>query len=274
MKTQKLNLGIAFFFLLVIIGIGCEKDDDSETTISSEYDFLGNGYDVFDNYADASKVKGQILDCQKLFENSIIEKRVIEKGTFDVIQGTTAEEYLKTFSNKTKLEGSYKYFSGSLEVNYSNELYTNSSNSFATVQSVINKYEYLVKPEYESDDLKSYLTEKFENDINDQSLSYATIFNRYGTHCMRKVVVGGRLDFNVAANDTYISSSSSIEVHARAAYKNAFASAEINNTTVSTEDQSNFESHMEKKLVVYGGASEYGQNIINDNDYKSWIASI
>ncbi|MGC9344263.1 MAG: MAC/perforin domain-containing protein, partial [Bacteroidales bacterium] len=248
--------------ILLLSLISCEKDDDlnpdnpsdkaRSDSIYASYQNLGSGYDVFDNYADVVKVRGQVFDLVKLHDNNYLEKKTIEKGTFHTVEGKTVSEYLHNFSTKTNVSGSYGFFSGSLSVNYETSQYSSHTNSFATVQSLINKYLLQVKKEYNADDLKKYTTAKFKEDINNQNLSSFDIFTMYGTHCMRSIIVGGRLDFNVTAKESYVSDSKSIGVHARAAFKSLFAKVNMENETVDETEQSEFESHMERNLEVYG----------------------
>jgi hypothetical protein len=199
---------------------------------------------------------------------------VIEKSTFHTVEGKTISEYLNNFKLNTNISGNYKVFSGSLSANFETTQYKKATNSFATVQSLINKYLLQIKKEYNADDLKKYLTEKFIADINDQSLSSSDIFATYGTHCMRSIIVGGRLDFNISANESKVSSSTTIGAHARAAFKTMFSKVSLEINMVNEKEQKEFESHMEKKLEVYGGASQYGQMIINEGNYDEWIESI
>ena len=276
--------------LLFILSISCEKEgdgslpgpDDSENpkdlairdSLDKAYQNLGSGYDVFENYADVIKVKGHILDLLALHNDHLLEKKLIEKGTFQTVEGRHVEEYLHNFSSRTNVSGSYGFFSGSLSVNYEKSQYSSLTNSFATVQSLINKQLFQIKKEYNTEDLKEYLLDKFEEDINDPNLSSDDIFSTYGTHCMRSIIVGGRLDFSVTANQKYVQTGYTIGAHARAAFKSMFGSASIESDLENSEEQSTFNSHMEKKLEVYGGSSQYGQNIINDEDYTAWISSI
>jgi len=272
------------FTLMIAFSISCEQDDNlgpsgadekaHSDSIYLKYPNLGSGYDVFDNYADVDKVKGQILELVELEKDNLLQIKVLEKGTFHTIEGRTLEEYLHNFSTKTNISGSYSFFSGSLSVNYESSQYSKYTNSFATVQSLIKKNLLQVKKEINTIDLKDYLADKFQQDLNNPTLTGRDIFEAYGTHCLRSIVVGGRLDFNVTANEKYVSSSESIGVHARAAFKSIFTSVNIDNETVNETEQSNFQSHMEKNLEVYGGECEYGQNIINDGDYREWIGSI
>ncbi len=270
--------------VFLILALSCEKEDEispdnpdliaKRDSIYRQYQNLGSGYDVFDNYADVVKVRGQIFDLFRLHEDNYLEKKTIEKGTFHTVEGKTVSEYLQNFSSKTNVSGSYGFFSGSLSVNYETSQYSSHTNSFATVQSLINKYLLQVKKEYNAENLIPYTTEKFQKDMRNPDLTSDDIFEMYGTHCMRSIITGGRLDFNVTAKESYVSDSKTIGVHARAAFKSLFTKVSIENETVSETEQNEFESHMERNLEVYGGSSEYGQSIINEGDYEEWIASI
>lgn len=258
---------------VALASCGGSEEGSSDNDLE-KYENLGAGYDVFDNYADVTKVKAQILDLSQLEKNGMLEIKRLEKSEFKIVEGTTIDEYLEDFSTSTTLSGSYKYFSGSVSVNYSSSEYSKYTNHFATVKSVINKNLVQLKQEYDAEDLIACLSDSFREDINDSSVPGKEIFQKYGTHCMRSLISGGRLDYNVSVDSTKFTSSTSIGVHAEAAFKSVFASASVENDTEKTSEQKSFEENMQKTLQVYGGASEYGQNIINKNDYDAWVESI
>lgn len=235
---------------------------------------LGAGYDVFDNYADVLDLKAKVLDFNKMEADGMIEYKPIEKGVFKTVSGTSIDEYAESLNTTTKLSGSYRYFSGAVETNFSQSSYSKTRHSFATVQSQINKHGLRVAPNYRAEDLIPYLTEKADEDINNPDMDPSQLFISYGTHCVTGLILGGRLDYSVTADMSKVNSSKSIKVFAEASFDAMFASASASNETVTESEMSSFREHMEKRLEIYGGAAEYGQNIINDNDYTAWINSI
>jgi len=85
---------------------------------------IGAGYDVFDNFADEANVREHILDYGKLNDDGLVEKRNIEIGTFLKTSGTSISTYSSSLSASVGLEGSYMFFSGAIETNFSQERYS------------------------------------------------------------------------------------------------------------------------------------------------------
>jgi hypothetical protein len=271
--------GMLILFLMPFLLISCDKINDLLNTGKVPDDIMGMenvgcGYDVFDKYADVLSIKAAILDADLMNSAGILDFKKIEKGVFRTVSGTSIDEYTSSMSNTTNLSGSYKFFSGAVETNFSSGKYRYSEYSFATVQSLINKYGIRVGLNYTAEDLKQYLTTKARQDINNDQMAPATLFSMYGTHAVTGLVLGGRLDFSVSADMSKVTTTKGIRVFAEASFEATFASASVSNEYVSSEEMSQFRSTEEKRLEVYGGAAEYGQNIINDNDYQAWVSSI
>lgn len=245
------------------------------TEMLSGTSFLGLGYDVFNDYADPHQMKGEVLDFSKLSNAGLIEQIQLETSEFDTIEGNSVQEYQSKLSEKAGLSGSYAGFSGAVKVNFDSSHYTHSEYSFATVETLIEKYTARIKLGTTVATLKSYLTDNAKSVINDPGVSPEEVFVNFGTHVLRGIIVGGRLDYNVSANMSLVSSSQSIGVFAEAGYEGAF-SVNVSSETVSSSEMSSFNSVMKKGLKVYGGASEYGQYIINGDEqgYQPWIDSI
>lgn len=280
MKTL-FTLFISAWTLLSISGCdvvatlaGSSDDSGKEVSGASGFENLGAGYDVFDNYADVERVKAVIFDTKALNEAGLIEKKILEKSVFETSSGTTISQYSSSLQVKASLEGSYMYFSGALKTNFSESRYKSEEYSFATVHSSINKYILRMNLGLTGADLLPYLTEQASNAINDPAIDPHALFNVYGTHALTGIIIGGRLDFNISARTSDLSGNKSIGVYATASFKNSFSSATVTVETLSESEWTSYNSSKEEKLEIYGGASEYGQFIINDGQYERWIESI
>jgi hypothetical protein len=266
--------------LFVFLITSCKKDDDEETpstfdpTTIEGSENLGSGYDVFENYADATKVKAAILDISKLNAAGLIETKTIENSSFSTYSGTSIEEYSTSLSVEASLEGSYMYFSGAVKFNFHEERYSYESYSFATVKSLIQKTQLRVPLDITAEDLKPYLTTTAKSKLNDPSVTPEYIFNTYGTHCITGVILGGRLDYSVSAKTSDVTGGKSIGVYAEASFSKGGVSISGSTGVVSDQEYAIFMQSCEKKLHVYGGQSEFGQDIINKDDYDAWINSI
>jgi len=241
---------------------------------ASGFDNLGAGYDVFNNYADVEKVKAVIFDTAAMNGAGLIEQKLLEKSIFETSSGTTITEYASSLQVKASLEGSSMYFSGAVKTNFSESRYEREEYSFATVHSSINKYILRMNLGLTGADLIPYLTDQAKTAINDATIHPHDVFNIYGTHALTGIIVGGRLDFNVSARTSDLSGAKSIGVYATASFKSAFSSATVSVDILSESEWASFNNSKEERLEIYGGASEFGQFIINDGEYTQWIESI
>jgi hypothetical protein len=263
-------------FLLVLLCTSCDLGGppNDDPILAGMY-FLGRGYDVFTNYADPLEIKGEVLDFTAMYDAGLIERIQLEKSEFQTIEGQTVEDYMSRLSERASLSGSYAGFSGSVRVNFDQSHYTHTEYSFATVETLIEKYSARIKLGTSLATLKDYLTDSAREMINDASVDPEEVFVSFGTHVLRGIIIGGRLDYNVSADMSLVQGSTSIGVFADASYKEAF-SLDISSETVSEEEMSSFNAVRRKSLKVYGGSSEYGQYIIAEDEagYAPWIESV
>ena len=272
LKLSLMVLGAVMLLASCDTLLGFLGDDDGQPSIPPNRN-LGRGYDIFGNFADARDVRAEVLSYDALDAAGIIDERTIETSTFQTYTGTTITDYSDSFASRVGVSGSYRAFSGSVETNFSSDTYGRAEYSFATVQSQIYKTQLSIdNPRV--NELLSYLTPRAREDINNPSVSPRDLFRIYGTHVVQSIYIGGRLDYNMALDMSQITTSRSLSVMASASFDAVFVSAGIETETVSTEDRSFYESNAQRTLNVYGGASEFGQNIINDNDYQRWIESV
>ncbi len=253
----------------------CKKSDDMSVPIPPEgKESLGAGYDVFENYADVYKLKAAILDVDKLNADGLIETKTVENSTFTTTTGTTIEEYREELAVNAYLSGSYNFFSGSVTTNFYEECYSYESYSFATVKSMIQKVQIRLPIDISAEELKPYLTATARSKLNDPSVSPEYIFDIYGTHCLTGVILGGRLDYNVSAMSRHLNTQKGIGVYAEASFSKGGVSVGGGAGMVTEEEYTTFMKSQKKILHVYGGQSEFGQDIINKDDYDKWINSV
>jgi MAC/Perforin domain len=278
MKNVFMSRLVSLLTLLALI-VSCpwpgSEDRVNDPAILTGMDLLGRGYDVFSNYADPKEVKAEVLDFDAMYNAGLIERIQLEDSDFQTIEGTKVEDYMSTLSQKASVGGSYAGFSGSVTVNFDESHYNHSEYSFATVETLIRKYSARIDLGASAIDLKSYLTNNSHSVINNPLVDPESVFISFGTHVLRGIVIGGRLDYNVSADMSLVEGTKSIGVFAEASYEGIF-SVDVSSETVSASEMSSFNSVRKKSLKVYGGSSEYGQYIIAENEagYAPWIESI
>jgi hypothetical protein len=235
---------------------------------------LGSGYNVTGNYADVADVKAVVLDLDALQASNLLRQVQYERATYHVVSGEDSHEYQRSLSAKVKITGSAFGFSGALRASFRQDRYESRHYSFATVQSVIRKHGLRVALSVQAAELRGYLAPTAAVAINDPAVDPGYLFERFGTHVLTGIIVGGRLDYSTSANMSFEKQDRSIDVYARASFKNVFASASIEAETTDDLSWSEYSATEEKHLEVYGGRSEYGQYIMNEGVYESWIESI
>lgn len=235
---------------------------------------IGAGYDVFDNFADEANVREHILDYGKLNDDGLVEKKNIEIGTFMKTSGTSISTYSSSLSASVGLEGSYMFFSGAIETNFSKERYSYDSYSYATYHILINKYQLRLPTDWDASDLKPYLTAQAKSKLNDPSVPPATIFNIYGTHCLTGVVVGARSDYSVSGRTRDVREGVNVAVYAEASFSKGYGSGSLNTSVITQQEFDKFASNMEQHLELYGGDTQFGHDIISKSDYDTWLNSI
>ncbi len=266
-------------FLLVVVVLALSSCDflmglfaGDESVVGM--DTLGRGYDIFDSYADRIKVKEPILDIDALEQAEMVENVVIEMSAYKSITGTDIASYSTALMQECSVSGSYGGFSGAIEQSFSEERYTSTEYSFATVNIYVHKYGLLLKDRQTVASLEPYLADTFESRLNDPEYSPQDLFSSYGTHCMTGVIVGARLDYNVSAKTSDISGSKSIGVYAEASYKNVLLEVSVSASVLSETEYAQYKTSEEKRLRAYGGASEYAVSIVTKGDYDAWLETI
>lgn len=235
---------------------------------------LGSGYNIGGGYADVADVKARVLDLAALQRDGMLRQVQYERASYQVVSGQTSRDYLSNLQVKVGVSGGGWGFSGSLKAAYSQERYSSQHYAFATVQSVIRKHGLRVAESVSPEQLRAYLTPAAAAAIDNAALAPIDLLATFGTHVLRGIIVGGRLDFTTSANMSFESQSRSIDVYARASFKALFASASIETQVIDQQSQSEFSATEETHLEVYGGRSEYGQYIVNQGQYESWVESV
>lgn len=260
--------------LLGLGGDDTEFEDDPDPEDPPEAMVLGRGYDVFDPYAHPLYIKEAVLDYTALYDAGKVENVTVESSEFRTISGSTYEEYSSDMSSEISLEGSYKYFSGSLKSSFSESRFSSTEYQYASVQARIAKKARAVVGRADIAGLKGYLTPEFSAAVNDSSVPPETLFARFGTHVMTGVILGARLDYNISAKTVSSSGSESISAYAESSFKSLFSSASASFATKENSYWASYFSETEVKTTVLGGSSEEGMGIHSDGEYGAWIASI
>ncbi len=163
----------------------------------AQFDVLGYGYDITGDYLNPTSVRFPVLDVKRYSQEKPgrLDAGTPVNGGDRMYFGATAEDYIEEITKDFNESASVSVnkenaFSGSISGNQflkSKESYS-SKYSFASYDA-IRSHKYLkINDEVES--LSNYLTPEFLEDVD--RLSPARLVERYGTHVLTDVTIGGR----------------------------------------------------------------------------------
>lgn len=241
---------------------------------------LGSGYDVFAEYADPNAITMQLFDWTKAtmvvvpFDQTMeVPDKVnpihLEISEYRKMSGTSLESFQSNLNSYTKLSGSYSYFSGSLSVNFNMSELRDSKNEFSTVQQDIAKWAL----KFDVNDVLSLLKPSVKADLD--TLAPEDLFDKYGTHILTGIIVGGKVMMNSATNQVEFKSSYDLELISELQYQSLTFQISAENKTKYAETISSFESKSKTEIQSTGGLAELGgPNLLIENGYKNWSDSV
>lgn len=276
MKKTILMLLLIMPVLLMSTSIRASEDDNKfKTSIGRSIDIVNGDL--------SSEIIGMPILQSSYYENYPVMTELRASMNQDVISTNTYNNVESFISNTWGITGlvggTYKLFTGSLAVSYSETI----TNSVSTYESqyyyynykIVERYiAYMQDTGYNNELLKLNLHPTFISylqAINNGTLSYEEFFQLYGTHLIRNAIFGGKM---VASTGVY-----SNEIAVGSTYMNTLTTslaAEVQFTAnasidVSTAVTSALSSHsgayiMNSNLSVYGGVA--------DTNPVTWVNSI
>lgn len=263
-------------------------------TIKGEYGgYLGYGYNVvtsaYFNSNDVSS-RAEIFDTDLLLEDKRLRKIALSQTDTALYMGETMESYQKDVSTNLGLSFSYGLFS-KVKGDFSLSADTNTSGMSKSVfiknQIKIQKERQFIKyGDLEMDEIKEYVYKSVLKRINadisgktdEEKQKYydEEIFDRYGTHVLMDIMLGGRMDLNYVYNNTSKKSMQDIKMELDATYKTFAAKVSGSvSTDISTKSES-FAKNSTFKASRVGGSVSPDINTYEKalDTYKDWSQSI
>jgi len=239
-KNYKLKI-VCLLCIFTALFSNCKKSDlVEEQGLSNKHnglasagdgqnDLLGYGYDVTGEYANSSASKFLVIDIARLKSDqpTRVEWDLSSKKFGEVIAGENALSYLKSLTDKLganlsiqdpdakpSADGktpSIPLFKGSIQSSSDNSSFYSSKYIYSSYSLKIQQKR--VKLNAENELLKQYLTQSFINDV--QNNSPQAIVSAYGTHILKDIVLGAKLDVlytsETTKSDVKTAASSGIE---------------------------------------------------------------
>ena len=256
--------------------------DDAEkdkpiTVIHKEADIpvvmdIGRGYDVFGMYANTNSLRQRVLDTDKLINDGKMERMTFNEYTEEFIEGKNISEYSRAMSSRASGGGSFLGFGGSVSVNYDTNIVKKSENYYATHYYLVKKYGVYV---VSGTNLKNYMTDHARKAINDIHTPPEYIFENYGHYVYVNGIVGGRIDYNMTAKASSVSTYEGFRAAAKAKFNAVVVNAGASGSYSTETEKKNYESVKEGNFKVYGGVPIDIGMIKNDyTALNKWALSV
>ncbi|MES2041952.1 MAG: MAC/perforin domain-containing protein [Pseudomonadota bacterium] len=244
---------------------------------STPASFILQSYNVFNN--NIAQSPNNILNFLQDYRGKVIDPAQITEQTSQqefssqTDKSNSSVETKSSFAVSVGIEGSYSFFSGSVQANYNKETYQSSTAFNFGFGATLRCGSVYFNHSSDVEVIKSYLTSDLLKDLQGiNSLASAANFtNHYGTHLVLGVYLGGALYVSIAANTTSESSKTSMDLAVTAQYKSVAsvtATAKVTSSLESTYKTDQY--HSEVKAI--GGSSAVAANMdVNDpKTYAAW----
>lgn len=227
---------------------------------------VGFGYDALSSsYINPQDVKRRypILDIS---HENIAEAPELQSITL-VETASSFEEISKKTSASLSVGGTYNLFTGSISTDYTNTSKTSEESVLSKVMGIYTKRRQYIP---HGDNFKSLLHKDFLADL--MRMESSDLFDRYGTHLITEVYLGGRMEMNIITSKETSETTNKIGATVKASY------GEIFNTESKTEYSKGTKSLLEKsdiRIKAIGGRTISAVSLSEfSKEYREWLNSL
>lgn len=258
------------------------NENTSKYPILPGCDLIGKGYRVFGNFADSGstihplfKFSDKPEDCQPVqvakrdFRKlSMVEFTPKPYSSYQEYYGSDIQEYQQTVNSKISLEGTYNFFSGSVDTDFGSDKATSLSYIFCKIYYNLQYYTLRLPPDEEA---KRFLIPEVKKAID--TMDPTTLFDTYGTHYINGIVMGGRAASITSIQKNSFTAKSSIQVVAKASLNMYVNKASAGVDSKLSEEVQNFRNNSSENIVTTGGDPALGNNKFKTNP-DEWLKSL
>lgn len=249
---------------------------------------VGRGYDITRGLNTAEAQRWNLFDLQ--FEGSDGNRTdlfLVKKGptgepiakakvetvsrpahTYLLIYGVTADDYVNDVSQKLGLEAGYKGFSGAISNSIATSTSLKSSNSILTVRAIRTIASYELPSNF-----KDFVRPEVADILNGSSEELTDLFESFGTHFVRRSLIGGYCDCTSVIRSASQGSERKVEQAAKAAFEAATEKAGSAALTAERASQTSetFKTDTEDTRWSSVGGTRAVQKV---TDLPDWAASV
>lgn len=241
-------------------------------------DVIGCSLNVTGEYCSNTSLKRQVIDLGELNKDCGNGRRTSElvtlksggEGMATEQSGSSLRTVATNFSLDVTADGKYSYFSGEISASYDTS--TSSRVSTQYVQYTEQQYlQTLMLPDIL--DLRKHILPSVQHALESSELKPEELFEYYGTHFLSSLIVGARVSYSCAIDQSEYSSKQSLTAAAKASYRGLTGQANIDASTEIGKAATALNEKALRRARVLGGDPNQVGNILN-GDYNAWRASI
>ncbi|MEO0768203.1 MAG: MAC/perforin domain-containing protein, partial [Cyanobacteria bacterium J06649_4] len=238
--------------------------------IKAIQNFLGTGYRAYDYYADPSSITQNLFDFSDEETLSNYADLLDSSGfSSRFFHGESQKEYFQNISLSIGFSGKYEGFSGEVKSSFDWTTSAESKHEVFNYTDMIASYRLTVTEQ-------APLVGSVKEDI-DGALSPEQLFDKYGTHYLHSVLIGGRVSFI----SHYDASSAGSSIEAKTVAKAAFLELLKGESSASAKvSQLAKDALLNRKMIVHGGDPALAVSIRDSEtgkmseSYAAWVASL
>jgi len=209
------------------------------------------------------KEKKQIDEHHEYYVPTNVAFIPVRKASYKSITGRTIEQYQTRFCTAVGIKSQYGGFEASLEAEFRSETFRRSSHEYATIMDIIECWQLSME------DPKSALLPEAAERLAE--LPPTELFDKYGTHYLKSILVGARANYSCTVDTHAFQSKFKLHSVAEASYKSV-----VNlEAKVSTDIERAMASFRENSTIIvttWGGNPRFARNIANGM-YEQWSES-
>ena len=248
---------------------------------------VGAGYNLYGDFASAKAILTQIFDWSKgsskpvSFKPAYTVPEIIDVQQQDgyVYVNTSGEsisEYQQNFSGKVTISGAYNLFAGSVSNEFTSSSLRKAENEFSRIQQTITLWSLVVRPDYDA--LRALLYDYVRKalDTAQGDADYENIFNRFGSHFLSGIIMGGRATLSSATDKVTVNRAFSNETIAQATYQGLTGQLTAEAQAKYAESIESFEANSDMRHYVRGGDGTLAADVFSGEkeDFDKWVASV
>ncbi|PHS25124.1 MAG: hypothetical protein COA83_06520 [Methylophaga sp.] len=262
------------FILAVLIAVAAiyfwSKDEPPYDPVHAEQvkkgiaEYLGKGYKGYQYYASPESCTFSLFD---LTDPAVVDIQDAPKWEGRFASGENKTEFYDEFFAKASVSGVYDGFSGEITSTFNKSTLKNRTHSFATANIAQTYYRLTV---LDTAPLKKEVAEDL------MQLEANALFDKYGTHYLKSIYIGGRIGFSSFADRSKVTETFNLQATVDASYleivKGSASAGTVNKKDIEIVSRN-------KRIIVKGGDPAKAANVQDGlgepaESYNAWAASV